>query len=83
MKGQAPSYWITPETLVRGLFEDGSDELILLNLAACNAIELHADKTLWNSFLWLLVNNLKRDGKPIITGKELGELRARLPVVFH
>jgi hypothetical protein len=68
---------------VRGLFEDGSDELILLNLAACNAIELHADKTLWNSFLWLLVNNLKRDGKPIITGKELGELRARLPVVFH
>ncbi|MDP6325614.1 MAG: hypothetical protein QGI36_00790 [Candidatus Thalassarchaeaceae archaeon] len=83
MKGQAPSYWITPETLVRGLFEDGSDELILLNLAACNAIELHADKKLWNSILWLLVNNLKRDGKPIITGKELGELRARLPVVFH
>jgi len=83
MKGQAPSYWITPGTLIRGLFEEGSDEQTLLSLAACNTIELHADKTLWNTILWLLVNNLKIEDKPIITGKELGELRAHLPVVFH
>ena len=83
MKGQAPSYWITAENLVRGLFDDMSDEHTLLKLASCNIIELHAGTKVWNSFLWLLVNHLRRDSVPILTGKDLGELRSRLPIVFH
>lgn len=83
MKGQAPAYWVTAETLVKGLFSPRSDENTLLKLAACNTIELHATKKTWNTILWLLVNNLKRDGKPTLTGQELGELRSRLPVDFH
>ncbi len=83
MKGQAPAYWVKANTLVRGLFDVESDEHTLLQLAACNTIELHATKKTWNTILWLLVNNLKKDGVPMLSGKELGELRARLPVDFH
>ena len=83
MKGQAPSYWITADNLVRGLFDETSDAHTLLKLASCNVIELHADNKTWNSILWLLVNHLKRDGMPILTGKDLGALRSRLPIVFH
>ena len=83
MKGQAPAYWINSDTLVRGLFSAGSDENKLLKLAACNTIELHATKKTWNTILWLLVNNLKQDGKPTLSGKELGDLKTRIPVDFH
>ena len=83
VKGQAPSYWIKADTIVKGLFSDSSDENKLLQLAACNTIELHATKKTWNTILWLLVNNLKRDGKPMLSGKEHGELCARLPIDFH
>lgn len=83
MKGQAPAYWINSDTLVKGLFTEGSDENKLLKLAACNTIELHATKKTWNTILWLLVNNLKQDGKPTLSGKELGELKTRIPVDFH
>ena len=42
MKGQAPAYWVEAKTLVTGLFDGDSDESTLLQLAACNQIELHA-----------------------------------------
>ena len=83
MKGQAPAYKINSDTLVKGLFTEGSDENKLLKLAACNTIELHATKKTWNTILWLLVNNIKQDGKPVLSGKELGELKTRIPVDFH
>ncbi len=83
MKGQAPAYWINSGTLVNGLFNKDSDENKLLKLAACNTIELHATKKTWNTLLWLLVNNLKKDGKPALSGTELGELKTRIPVDFH
>tara|TARA_A100001037_G_scaffold285795_1_gene293485 strand:+ start:2092 stop:2343 length:252 start_codon:yes stop_codon:yes gene_type:complete len=83
MKGQAPAYWFDATSLVRGLFDSKSDEHSLLQLSSCNVIELHATKKTWNSFLWLMMNHLKQGGTPTMSGKELGELRRRLPIEFH
>ena len=83
MKGQAPAYWVEAKTLVTGLFDGDSDESTLLQLAACNQIELHATSGTWNTLLWMLTTGLSEDGGGGISGTELGEFRARLPVVFH
>ena len=81
MKGQAPAYWVGADTLVRGLFDDDSDEYLLLQLAACNVVELHATSKTWNNLLWLVMNSQSTDGS--VSGQTLGELRASLPVAFH
>lgn len=83
MKGQAPSYWIDANTLVKGLFIQNSDQRIILDMAACNIVELHATNKVWNTILWLITNNMKINGQPVISGQELGELKMRLPVFFH
>ena len=83
MKGQAPAYWVEAKTLVTGLFDGDSDESTLLQLAACNQIELHATSGTWNTLLWMLATGLSGDDGGGISGVELGEFRARLPVVFH
>ena len=83
MKGQAPAYWVEAKTLVLGLFDEDSDESSLLQLAACNRIELHATSSTWNTLLWMLATGLRGDDDRGISGAELGELRSRLPVVFH
>ena len=54
MKGQAPAYWVDARTLVTGLFDEDSEESTLLQLAACNQIELHATSGTWNTLLWML-----------------------------
>ncbi len=45
-------------------------------------VELFADATAWNGFLWLVMNTCKVDGKPLYTGQELGALKASLPIVW-
>ena len=83
MKGQAPAYWVDARTLVTGLFDEDSEESTLLQLAACNQIELHATSGTWNTLLWMLTTGLSGNEGSGISGTELGEFRARLPVVFH
>jgi hypothetical protein len=82
MKGQAPAYWVNAGQLVRGLFDEGSDEQTLLQLAACNVVELHATSKTWNNLLWLVMNSQGK-GDSSISGQQLGELRASLPISFH
>jgi hypothetical protein len=69
--------------MVTGLFDEDSEDSTLLQLAACNQIELHATSGTWNTLLWMLTTGLSGDEGGGISGTELGEFRARLPVVFH
>jgi hypothetical protein len=45
-------------------------------------VELFADSTAWNGFLWLVMSTAKIEGKPIYTGTELGALKECLPIVW-
>ena len=45
-------------------------------------VELFADSTAWNGFLWLVMNTCRVEGKPLYTGVELGSLKASLPIVW-
>ena len=75
---------IGAEQLVRGIFDSTSDEAALLELAALNKVELHANGIVWNGFLWLMMNWMKGvDGRAIYSGAELGAMKERLPVIFH
>ena len=56
---------------------------MILDMAACNIVELHATNKVWNTILWLITNYMKINGQPVISGQELGELKMRLPVFFH
>ena len=48
LKGQAPTYTVDAPTLFLGLMDGGSNARILLDLAAANKIELHAQSSDWN-----------------------------------
>jgi hypothetical protein len=80
MKGRATGYTVDAATIVRGLLDGGSNARILLDLAASNHIELHADGNTWNNILWLISSTLGSGG---YSGEEFAELRDDLPVVFH
>jgi len=80
MKGRAPRYTIDAATIVRGLLDGGSNARILLDLAASNRIELHADSNAWNNILWLISSTLGSSG---YSGEEFANLRDELPVVFN
>ena len=51
--------------------------------ATAGEVELFAENKSWNAVLWLIMNVLKEDGKPIYTGNELGDLRSSLPIVWR
>ena len=55
----------------------------LKGAAACGHVEIFAKATAWNGVLWLIMNTLKQDGKPVYTGEELGALRESLPIVWR
>ena len=57
--------------------------LRLLMAAVLGKVELFADSTAWNGFLWLVMNTCKVEGKPLYTGVELGALKASLPIVWR
>ena len=79
-----PTYEFGAEHLIRALFDADSDEAIILELAAMNKVELHADGTVWNTFLWLMMNTMKdADGSTIYSGAELGKMKVELPIKFH
>ncbi len=81
--GRPEGYIFSTKDLVHALFDGESNQAIMLDLAACNAVELRAEKSSWNAVLWLIMNTLKVDGSPIYVGEELGRLRASLPIEFY
>ena len=83
MEWRPSGYLLTTEQLIRGMFDDATDEAKLLMAATAGEVELFAENKSWNAVLWLIMNILKEDGKPIYTGTELGELRSSLPIVWR
>ena len=83
MEWRPSGYLLTTEQLIRGMFDDATDEAKLLIAATAGEVELFAENMSWNAVLWLIMNILKEDGKPIYTGTELGELRSSLPIVWR
>ena len=71
------------KNLVRALFSENTEEGKLLEAAACGYIEIFARAKAWNGVLWLIMNTLKKDGKPVYTGEELKDLRDSLPIVWR
>ena len=82
LKGQPPAYSVAAPTRVRCLMDGGSNASILLDLAATNEIELHAEATDWNDLLWLISTALKETGGAY-SGEDYASLRNNLPVIFH
>jgi len=81
MKGAAPAHQVDAATIVRGLLDPSSDAGMLLDLAACNEIELHADRATWNAILRLIAQTL--GGTPsAYGGEDFAALMQALPVTF-
>ena len=83
MDWRPSGYMFTTQQLIRALFDESTDEAKLLIAATAGEIELFAENKSWNAVLWLIMNVLKEDGKPIYTGNELIELRSSLPIVWR
>tara|TARA_B100000575_G_scaffold173402_1_gene138932 strand:+ start:449 stop:676 length:228 start_codon:yes stop_codon:yes gene_type:complete len=73
----------TTKQLIRAMFDGETDEAKLLIAAATGEVELFAENKSWNAVLWLIMNVVKEDGKPIYSGSELGTLRSSLPIVWR
>ena len=83
MEWRPPGYEFDARNLVRALFNENTDEGKLLEAAACGHVEIFARSPAWTGVLWVMMNTLKQDGKPVYTGEELGALRASLPIVWR
>ena len=83
MDWRPPGYEFDARNLVRALFSENTNEGKLLEAAACGHVEIFARATAWNGVLWLIMNTLKQNEKPVYTGEELGELRNSLPIVWR
>ncbi len=83
MEWRPKGYEFDTKNLVRALFSEETDEGKLLEAAACGYVEIFARSNAWNGVLWLIMNTLKQDGKPVYTGEELGTLRESLPIVWR
>tara|TARA_B100001758_G_C18080554_1_gene437980 strand:- start:336 stop:590 length:255 start_codon:yes stop_codon:yes gene_type:complete len=78
------TFTISAPQIVRGLFDSQSSESLLLEKAACGNIRLVAKPEEWNKILWLLVNSFKNpEGKSLILGSKLGEIKKSLPIEFR
>ena len=83
MTWRPKGYLFDTKNLVRALFDEDTDECKLLVSAAAGNVEIFSKSQSWNGVLWLIMNTLVEDGKPIYTGKELGELKKSLPIVWR
>ena len=75
-------YLFDTKNLVRALFDEQTDEGKLLVSAAAEILKFSYSQS-WNGVLWLIMNTLIEDGKPIYNGKELGDLKNSLPIVWR
>jgi hypothetical protein len=82
MSWRPPTYRFTAKDLVKALCSDETDQAQLLVAAVYGKVELYADSTAWNGFLWLVMSTCRVEGKPLYTGVELGSLKASLPIVW-
>ena len=82
MSWRPPTYRFTAKDLVKGLCSDETDQARVLVAAVYGKVELFADSTAWNGFLWLVMSTCRVEGKPLYTGVELGSLKASLPIVW-
>ena len=82
MDWRPPGYRFTAKDLVKGLCGEGSEEAKLIMAAVYGKVEIFADSTAWNGFLWLVMNTFKVEGKPLYSGTELGSLKQSLPIVW-
>ena len=76
-------YLFDTKNLVRALVDEQTDEGKLLVSAAAGNIEIFSYSQSWNGVLWLIMNTLVEDGKPIYNGEELGNLKNSLPIVWR
>ena len=76
-------YKLSTKDLVHAIFDGNSDAGKLLVKASMGEVELFASGKSWNAVLWLIANTLKVDGVPVYTGKQLGELKSCLPIVWR
>ena len=83
MSWRPKGYLFDTKNIIRALFDEDTDEGKLLVSAAAGNIEIFSKAQSWNGVLWLIMNTLVEDGKPIYTGKELGELKNSLPIVWR
>ena len=83
MEWRPKGYLFDTKNLVRALFDEGTDEGKLLVSAAAGNVEIFSKPQSWNGVLWSIMNTLVRDGKPIYSGEELGELKDSLPIVWR
>ena len=83
MAWRPSGYMFTTKQLIRAMFDGETDEAKLLIAAATGEVELFAENKSWNAVLWLIMNVIKEDGKPIYSGSELGALRSSLPIVWR
>ena len=83
MSWRPPAYRFGAKDLVKAVCSDETDQSKLLMAAVLGKVELFADSSAWNGFLWLVMNTCKVDGQPLYTGVELGALKASLPIVWR
>tara|TARA_B100000212_G_scaffold70624_1_gene49715 strand:- start:228 stop:488 length:261 start_codon:yes stop_codon:yes gene_type:complete len=82
MSWRPPGYRFRAKDLVKALCSDETEHATLLMAAIHGKVEIFADSTAWNGFLWLIMNTCKVEGKPLYTGVELGALKLSLPIVW-
>ena len=83
MEWRPKGYLVDTKNLVRALFDEQTVEGKLLVSAAAGNIEIFSYSQSWNGVLWLIMNTLVEDGKPIYNGEELGNLKNSLPIVWR
>ena len=83
MEWRPKGYLFDTKNLVRALFDEDTDEGKLLISAAAGNVEIFSKLQSWNGVLWLIMNTLVKDGKPVYNGEELKELKNSLPIVWR
>ena len=68
--------------MIRALFDENTAEGQLLDAANAGYIELFARSKSWNALLWLIMNTIVENGKPLYSGEELGRIKDSLPIVW-
>ena len=82
MECRPKGYLFDTNNLIRALFDENTAEGQLLDAANAGYIELFARSKSWNALLWLIMNTIVENGKPLYSGEELGRLKDSLPIVW-
>ena len=64
MEWRPSGYLLTTEQLIRGMFDDATDEAKLLIAATAGEVELFAENKSWNAVLWLSLIHISEPTRP-------------------